>query len=100
MQWSFQLYNVIVTSTWEESDKEQNIILGIVSFPLKISALLELSVNHFIMSIIPTINTGLNEVFVFWGWVVTHTHMLSEYFALERYLMDQWPTSSYFRRLD
>lgn len=62
MQWSFQLCNVILTPTWEKSHEDKNIILTNVSFPLKTSALLEVSANHFIMSIISTINTGLNEV--------------------------------------
>lgn len=62
MQWSFQLCNVILTPTWEKSHEDKNMILTNVSFPLKTSALLEVSANHFIMSIISTINTGLNEV--------------------------------------
>lgn len=40
MQWSFQLCNVIVIPTWEKSHKDKNIILRMVSFPLKTSALL------------------------------------------------------------
>lgn len=62
MQWLFQLCNVIVTPAWEKSQEGKNIILGIVSFPLKTSALLEVPVNHFIMSITSTTSTGLNEV--------------------------------------
>lgn len=80
-------------SNMGENHKDKNIIWGIDSFPLKTSALLGVSVNHFIMSIISTTNTGLNEVLSSGaGW----SHRLT---CFQSILLYQLTNPSNFRKL-